>query len=185
MADFKSVVEGHSGAAARWSQGKFMGGATFGSGGVCGPLSAVWIRDRKIGTNFNTDTKTAEGRDEVYQLKLNQKKNSEYVKEYLALFSLHRHFSQTWKDEISMSEALGVVTAGPGYYFIGLTNRGTGGQKLEGHAFAVDMFDLKFFDPNSGQASFALVDNLRACFLLWFRLTYMDLRGSGYLERYI
>ena len=92
------------------------------------------------------------GRDEVYQLKLNQMKNSEYVKEYLTLFNLHRHFSQTWKDEISMSEALSVVTAGPGYYFIGLSNRGTGGQKLEGHAFAVDMFDLKFFDPNSGQA---------------------------------
>ncbi len=187
MADFEECVSGCGGHANKWSQDKFIGKNTFGSNGVCGPLAAVWIKDRKIGVNFSTDVKSQEGRDEVMQLKLNQhhyKGEDDYVAKFLHLFGLSKHFQHNFINEVSISQLLEIATSGPGYYFIGLSDSGVGAVKISGHAFAIDMYTLKFFDPNFGQASFNNVADLSKCFTTWFRLMYLDLRGSAYLERY-
>lgn len=185
MANFKALVEAYGGTALRWSQDRFIGRSTFGHEGVCAALAAKWIKDRKAGINFAADTNTQDGREEVMQMALNQHKNpTKYVAEYLQLFGLYKHFTQFLHGELSIGELTAIATGGPGYYFIGLTSKGVE-KELSGHAFAVDMFKLKFFDPNFGQATFDNEDDLKKCFTAWFRLIYIDLHGAAFIERYI
>lgn len=185
MADFKATVEGCGGTAIAWSQGKFIKDKqAFGQNGVCGPLSAKWIKDRKLKINFKADTALEEGREEVMQLKINQHtKPSTYVEDYLKMAGLSKTFDKTYEGEISLSQLLADATSGPGYAFIGVSSLGVGGK--EGHAFGVDMATKKVFDSNCGQASFETVEQMKSFFSLWFRLAYMDLRGSSLVSRYI
>ena len=185
MADFKSVVENCDGRAHRWRQSRFIGRQTFGQAGICGPLAAKWIKDRRHNINFRDDTRTQDAREEVMQLKLNQHtRPRDYVSEYLQLFGLHRHFTLTFPHPVSLSQLLTVVTSGLGYYFVGLSTYGVGGPNFGGHAFAIDMFDFKFFDPDFGQASFDNDDDLKRCFTLWFRLMYLNMHGAAVVDRY-
>lgn len=184
MADFKATVEGCGGTALTWSQGRFIqNGQAFGRNGVCGPLTAKWIKDRKLKINFKADTALADGREEVMQLKINQHAHAlTYVADYLKMAGLTKHFTQNYQGEVSMSQLVAAATSGPGYYFIGVSQVGAGG--TEGHAFAIDMFENKVFDSNAGQASFSSDDKVKQFFPLWFRLNYMDMRGAAFVERY-
>ena len=184
MADFKAYIAGQGGKAAAWTQNKFLTQHTFGSNGVCGPLSAKWIRDREAKIAFNNDTKSADGHEEVMQLKLNQcRKASTYVSDYLSMFGLSQAAHHAW-DTVSIDDMMQKVTSHRGYYFLGLSSMGVE-QDFTGHAFAFDCANAKFFDPNFGQASFASLGAATHAFKGWFRLKYLDLRGAAYAEWYV
>ena len=186
MARFKDIVKDCGGSARTWKQDTFIGDMTFGSGGVCGPLAAKWIKDRYAGISFKNDTATKGGREEVMQLKRNQHaKPNTFVAEYLHDFGLSIRNQLDFADEFSVNQAMTLATSSAGYYFIGLTSKGVVGESMSGHAVALDMITYKLFDPNYGQAAFSNAEEVKAAFSTIYRLKYPDLRGTGLIQRYI
>ncbi len=186
MPNFKKIVHEHGGKVASWNQGDFIGNRTFGQNGICGPLAAKWIKDKKLGINFKEDTKIGtDAEEEVMQLKLNQHEgDGDYHTEYLKFFGLNEQYTQTFQGDLSVAQLLGAATSGPGYYFIGLSNEGNGAQ-LSGHALAVNMYKYQFFDPNCGQATFEDRDSLWSGLFAWFLAAYFDLDGASYVSKYL
>jgi hypothetical protein len=184
MADFIRVALSCGGRAHHWSQSDYLGEQTFGKKGVCGPLALKWIKDRRHKIDFKKDTESDDGREEIMQLKLNQSaKKPNWDSEYLKLFGIYEILTLVYPNPVSTTEVLKFLSAGAGYYYISLSNFGV---VLEptAHAFAIDMYDHKFFDPNYGQAHFKNVNDLKNFFVMWFLLAYLDLCGNASVTWY-
>lgn len=186
MARFKlkKLVEAFDGKAHNWKQDDFLKGQLFGKGGVCAPLSAKWIKDKKLGLNFKTDTESSDGREEVFQMKLNQHqiKKAEYIRDYLKMVGLHEVFNKQYQ-KLTLDLFMSDVKSG-GYYFIGFSSIGVS-QQASGHALAIDMKKLMFFDPNFGQAKFDNEENLKLCFMTLIHAIYDDMTGQAMIQKFV
>ncbi|MFC4158307.1 hypothetical protein [Chitinimonas lacunae] len=185
MASFKQTVEENGGTAKKWTQNRFLGNNTFGRDGVCAPLAAKWILNRKIGINFKADTALDEGRNEVMQLKINQHTPAmvDYVGEYLSFAGI-RETEYFEAQAESVIDALLNKVFGRGYYFIGISSRMAPNTRPIGHALAIDAVSYKFFDPDYGQASFNTFQALISFVRVWLRSAYPTMTQAGFIKRY-
>jgi hypothetical protein len=128
--------------------------------------------------------RTPDAREEVMQLRINQARAANtFATDYLSMFGITRHFRQNFACPVSLNTFVPVFTTGPGYYVVGISALGLPGG-AGGHALGVDMFAQKLFDPNFGEATFPNAQSMRQCFMLLFRLFYINLHGQAAVERY-
>jgi hypothetical protein len=131
-----------------WSQGKqFANKATFGSGGVCAALSAVWLRfshDKSEWSKVFNYFESLDGREEVMALSLNymKAKNNKALTDHLQNFGYRPIAAIGAQGDLKTIE--GALKL-PGVYLVGFD-----GQK-GGHQIAVDGLCFRVFDPNYGE----------------------------------
>ena len=180
---FRQEAESCGGTALSWNQWHFIGQQTFGRGGVCAPLVAKWIKDRRLRINFKTDMKLHEAREEIMQLKFNQlARPGTYLADYLRLVGLR---------QVSMTVLTGqtakwpeCLSEGLGYYAIGLASP-VGAHAMSGHALAADLVHFKCFDPNFGQAAFSHPGMVQRFLAQWTRAVYPHLQHHALVERFL
>ena len=167
---------------------EFIGKSTFGSGGVCASLCAVWIRMRVAKTpeelNFKHYVGTQDGREEVMWLRLQQaKRDPAYVENYLKAFGLRRVRETFFRSTglIQNCDQLGRA----GYHFVGFSNKGVAAM-AEAHAIAVDGYKNILFDPNCGQFTCASPQALQS-FLYALLAEHYDrmVLGAGIIKTFM
>jgi hypothetical protein len=166
---------------AKFSQDEWIGSTTFGSGGVCFPLCYVWLGKGgdKAGTkDFFAASKTKEGREEIFTLKMNQHRNQGAMYEYLKHLG-HQCIGgmqprQWGGDSTAMKAEVAAAIRSPGRFVFGITNP----NKTTGHAIAVDTFSNTLFDPNYGVYETTNAEQLIALFNMLLAEYYADLSSS-------
>ncbi|MCL9782014.1 YopT-type cysteine protease domain-containing protein [Vibrio sp. S4M6] len=188
MSKFKEVALQFAGKAISWKQDNFLvSGQVFGKGGICMPLALKWISCRTFDPikRFGPEMKTDDAREEVMFLKSEQHKktSNNIMREYLSCFGLQHEVSHELKGRLDLVKVLQLLSRKPGYYVLGLTNKGAMISKsLQGHAFAIDSYKFRFFDPNYGQVNFQSKQNMCAFIREWIIIEYSDLSGESSLD---
>jgi len=190
--DFASCVKSHGGKAKSWGQRFFVdrNPGIFDPQGVCASLVARWIKDTKLGVNFQKDMWTTYGVAEVEQLEVNKGKDSrEFVAKYLENAGLKRLNEYGFKGGLKFDHIVVTATQAAGYSFVGISSKGVE-KSPKGHALGVHVPNKTgtpylLFDPNFGQAEFTTVDPLKKLFKEMLCTVYSKYTGTALVERFI
>ncbi len=172
----------------------FIKSHTFGSNGVCAPLSIVFLGRAACGDfAFKTYVISGDGEEDVMNLKYRQHTASGYENSYLEDFGLQLDYERK-ESSLTVCE---MVKNNKGYYFIGMSNipetwDGTSlPEGAEGHAVVVinEPRDEKstccFFDPNFGEFYFPSMDNLSNFLKKYWKHYYKEMSsGSATIKCY-
>ncbi len=163
-------------------------GRTFGSGGLCGALSVVFLGRIASGQYpFDSYVLSEDGQDVVMDLAIKQRTTPGGAHLYLALFGLQSRYHRLGETIETICELVKIQ----GYYVITMSNlkgdvSDAEDASIKAHAVVVINAppNFLFFDPNYGVGTFPSMDTL-SHFLgrLWVKF-YYQMDGCTGLERY-
>ncbi|UQS14835.1 YopT-type cysteine protease domain-containing protein [Pseudomonas sp. HS6] len=156
--------------------------------GVCRSLSIVWIRNQKLRSQ-NQPRPAWEGpngqMEEVSWLAEQQHagKTLEMTEAFLRSFGLRPNGMTFFPQQFDNAKFWFFLKALPGYYLVGRDDPGLG----PGHEVAIRTDgNIKLFDPNYGEVTFADVDDLQTFFTQYWPRAYPELaNGGGSIFRYV
>lgn len=179
MNHFVTMAQVCHGRARRWTQRAFLQQHALGRNGVCGELAAKWIRDTVYDIPFNNTTNTLNGREEIMGLALSRFRGQSNIDYYLRMYGINKIHVNAYQYANKQGMFLFMATNG-GCYIVTISTPGI----LQAHAIALDMYNLKIFDPNFGQVEFDHFDNLKAFIRLLLMNKYPTYNNQIVIECY-
>lgn len=149
-----------------WTQDRYLGNTTYGSGGICSALSHKWITCKRTGQNFINTIANPDEREEVMWLFDCQSRNrAQWDIDYLHHYGLTINLNWSCPNiigEIAERQFKNIINHNANsFMLISISNIVNQAQpNIQAHAMAADTVHNVFFDPNYGEVHFRNILNM-------------------------